>query len=395
MESEGDEASHQHPKRNKPTSSAPFSSTSVQDSSSEFPVLPADLISEILFKLPVKSHLKFKSVSKSWLGLISSPKFVKSHINISSDNNSLLYDHVTKAIDFDFPPNKSNKSSIKAVGSANGLIYVVLGHSDLFLWNPSIRKFKKLPSPRIVFLYMYGFGYDELNADYKVVCLTQKVYDDDSRYNVDKIYSLNNNSWKRLDEFRIGKLSNQTGMFVNGKLRWENTTKHFGCYSDWDVIFIDLADGRWGEMEKPFYSEGKLRFEPCLGVLENDLSMLCHHLGSHADVWVMKEYGVKESWTKMFIIKYPYDNMGYSVFGPPFCMSSEGEILFRNDSVFMIYNPNDDSIRFPKVSNFGPLVEATLYIESLVWLFVANGTTNATTSKDTKFTDEDIRVINK
>ncbi|KAM3339969.1 hypothetical protein P3S68_029839 [Capsicum galapagoense] len=86
MESEGDEASHQHPKRNKPTSSAPFSSTSVQDSSSEFPVLPADLISEILFKLPVKSHLKFKSVSKSWLGLISSPKFVKSHINISSDN---------------------------------------------------------------------------------------------------------------------------------------------------------------------------------------------------------------------------------------------------------------------------------------------------------------------
>ncbi|PHT36737.1 hypothetical protein CQW23_24437 [Capsicum baccatum] len=351
MESEGDEASHQHPKRNKPTSSAPFSSTSVQDSSSEFPVLPADLISEILFKLP--------------------------------------------AIDFDFPPNKSNKSSIKAVGSANGLICVVLGYSDLFLWNPSIRKFKKLPSPRIVFLYMYGFGYDELNDDYKVVCLTQKVYDDDSRYNVDKIYSLKNNSWKCLDEFRIGKLSNQTGMFVNGKLHWENTTKHFGCYSDWDVIFIDLTDGRWGEMEKPFYSEGKLRFEPCLGVLENDLSMLCHHLGSHADVWVMKEYGVKESWTKMFIIKYPYDNMGYSVFGPPFCMSSEGKILLRNDSVFMIYNPNDDSIRFPKVSNFGPLVEATLYVESLVWLFVANGTTNATISKDTKFTDEDIRVINK
>ncbi|PHU05607.1 hypothetical protein BC332_26429 [Capsicum chinense] len=265
MESEGDEASHQHPKRNKPTSSAPFSSTSVQDSSSEFPVLPADLISEILFKLPEVQEIAF--------------------------------------------------------------------------------------SPRIVFLYMYGFGYDELNADCKVVCLTQKVYDDDSRYNVDKIYSLNNNSWKRLDEFRIGKLSNQT--------------------------------------------EGKLRFEPCLGVLENDLSMLCHHLGSHADVWVMKEYGVKESWTKMFIIKYPYDNMGYSVFGPPFCLSSEGEISFRNDSVFMIYNPNDDSIRFPKVSNFGPLVEATLYIESLVWLFVANGTTNATTSKDTKFTDEDIRVINK
>ncbi|KAM3249636.1 hypothetical protein P3L10_011406 [Capsicum annuum] len=270
MESEGDEASHQHPKRKKPTSSAPFSSTSVQDLSSEFPVLLADLISEILFKLPLKSLLKFKSVSKSWLGLISSDNkyYTRHRFMLGFDPrkyikdcsvSSLLYDLVTRAIDLDFPPNKSNESSIKAVGSSNG-------------------KFKKLPSPRIGFLYMYGFGYDELNDDYyKVVCLTQKVYDDDSHYNVGKIYSLKNNSWKRLDDFRIGRLSNQTGMFVNGKLYWANTAKHFGCYSDWDIIFVDLADGRWGEMEKPCYAEGELSFKPCLGVLGNDLSMLCHH----------------------------------------------------------------------------------------------------------------------
>ncbi|PHT39264.1 hypothetical protein CQW23_22837 [Capsicum baccatum] len=321
MESEGDEASHQHPKRKKSTSSAPFSSTSVQDLSSEFPVLPADLISEILFKLPLKSLLKFKSVSKSWLGLISSDNkyYTRHRFMLGFDPrkyikdcsvSSLLYDHVTRAIDLDFPLNKSNESSIKAVGSANGLICVVISYSDLFLWNPSIRKFKKLPSPRIGFLYMYRFGY-ELNDDYyKVVCLTQKVYDDDSHYNVGKIYSLKNNSWKRLDDFRIGRLSNQT--------------------------------------------EGELRFKSCLGVLGNDLSMLCHPLESHADV----------------------------VLGPSFCMSSEGETLIRNDSVFMIYNPNDDSIRFPKVSNFGPLLEAMLFVESLIWPFVANGTSNATTSKD-------------
>ncbi|KAM3249614.1 F-box/kelch-repeat protein like [Capsicum annuum] len=270
---------------------------------------------------------------------------------------------------------QSGTNQLAAVGSANGLICVLSDYKNLSLWNPSIRKLKKLPSARTGYLYMYGFGYDELNEDYKVVSLTQKVYDDDSRYNVGKIYSLNNNSWKRLDDFQIGELSNQTGKFVNGKLHWANTTKRFSCYSDWDIIFVDLADGRWGEMEKPCYAEGNLEFKPCLGVLGNDLSMFCHHLRSHADVWVMKEYGVKESWTKMFIIKYPYDPMGYSLFGPPFSMSSEGEILFRNDSVFMIYNPNDDSIRFPEVSNCGPLVEATLYIESLVWPFVANGTT--------------------
>lgn len=137
-------------------------------------------------------------------------------------------------------------------------------------------------------------------------------------------------------------------------------------------------------MEKPCYGEGNFKFKPCLGVLGNDLSMFCHHLRSHADVWVMKEYGVKESWTKMFIIKYPYDPVGYSLFGPPFCMSSEGEILFKNGSVFMIYNLKDDSMRSSKVTNCGHLVEANLYIESLVWPVIAKVTRSATTSKAAK-----------
>lgn len=51
-------------------------------------------------------------------------------------------------------------------------------------------------------------------------------------------------------------------MFVNGKLYWAMTNKHFGYYNDWDIIFVDLADGRWGEMEKPCYGEGNFKFKP-------------------------------------------------------------------------------------------------------------------------------------
>ena len=116
-----------------------------------------------------------------------------------------------------------------------------------------------------------------------------------------------------------------------------------------------------------------------LGVLGNDLSMIYHPLTTHADVWVMKEYGVKESWTKMFNFKC----VGYSFFGPHFCMSSEGEILFKNGSNIIICNPKDDSMRFQEVTNCGQLVDAKLYIESLVWPFVVEHTRNATTSKAT------------
>ncbi|WMV45058.1 hypothetical protein MTR67_038443, partial [Solanum verrucosum] len=70
----------------KHTSSAPFSSTSIQDSSFELPFLPANLINKILLKLSGRSLVKFKRVSKSWLDLIFSPKFVKSHLNITANN---------------------------------------------------------------------------------------------------------------------------------------------------------------------------------------------------------------------------------------------------------------------------------------------------------------------
>ncbi|XP_055814316.1 F-box/kelch-repeat protein At3g23880-like [Solanum dulcamara] len=397
------EASHGHQKRSKHTSSAPFSSTSIQDSSFIFPILPTELINEILVRLPVKSLVKFRLVSKTWLRLISSSDFVKTHINISANNkayhrlmlgfdrpennlkgcsvSSLLYDHVTRAIDLDYPPKKSHQT-IKIVGSVNGLICVAIEEKDLFIWNPSIRKLTKLPAYRTDCFFSYGFGYDELHDDYKVVGITRSARHIDSPSDVSKIYSLNNNSWSCLDDFQTGIPFMKSGMFVNGKLHWAIATNRFSSYYDnWGIIFVDLADGRWGEIEKPCCGERNSVFMPCLSVLGTDLSMFCSRLCSHLDLWVMKEYGVKESWTKMFTIKYPDDLVGHSMVCPPFCMLIEGEILCRIGSIFMIYNPNDDSMRFRKVTNCNHLVEAKNYIESLVWPFVAEGTRDATTSE--------------
>src|ERR1044072_4289426 len=45
--------------------------------------LPHDLIVDILVRLPVKSLLRFKSVCKPWLSLISHPQFAKSHFDLA------------------------------------------------------------------------------------------------------------------------------------------------------------------------------------------------------------------------------------------------------------------------------------------------------------------------
>ncbi|XP_075086133.1 F-box protein CPR1-like [Nicotiana tabacum] len=86
-----------------------------------------------------------------------------------------------------------------------------------------------------------------------------------------------------------------------------------------------------GKMDTPCYGEGDFKFMPCLGVLGSVLSVLCDSRKTDTDVWVMNEYGVKESWTKMFTINYPVDRVG-NMLVPPFCMSSEGRILFEDGS---------------------------------------------------------------
>lgn len=86
MESQRDEAVPRHPKQSKPQNPAHVPSISRKDSIFSMPNLPAELITEILLKLPVKPLLRFSCVSKSWLAIISSAEFVKTYLLLSASN---------------------------------------------------------------------------------------------------------------------------------------------------------------------------------------------------------------------------------------------------------------------------------------------------------------------
>lgn len=87
------------------------------------------------------------------------------------------------------------------------------------------------------------------------------------------------------------------------------------------------------------YKDGELT----LGVLGSDLSLLrTPYHSTHADVWVMKEYGVKKSWTKLYTIRCPEY---YNLYQPLF-MYNNGEILLESGSTFAIYNPKNDTITY-------------------------------------------------
>ncbi|XP_059284690.1 F-box/kelch-repeat protein At3g23880-like [Lycium ferocissimum] len=355
--------------------------TSMQDSSRlSIPNLPPELINEILLRLPVKSLLRLTCVSKSWLALISNHAFIKTHLRLSANNEnnshhklmlrynqpkyplkgcsfrSLIYESVTEASDLDCLV--KNGHSLRIVGSVNGLVFLSSGAKELLLWNPAIRKYKKFPDykPRLkstIRCVTYGFGYDEFRDDYKVVGIF-RLYEYDSLDHVEVgIYSLSSDSWRSKDAFPGKMRFVYPSKLLYGKVHWATTA---------GIISIDMADEKWGKIEQPSCVERGFTFK--IGVLGNDLSVLCYD-HTCANVWVMEEYGVKESWTRMYTIKFRFDIERYGLVRS-FFMSNKGEILLVFGSTLMIYDPKGDSIKYAKVTNFGSCNGSEIYLESLV-----------------------------
>ncbi|XP_060170816.1 F-box/kelch-repeat protein At3g23880-like [Lycium barbarum] len=137
---------------------------------------------------------------------------------------------------------------------------------NLCNWNPSIRKYKKLPEsgvksrPTCSRYFRYGFGYDELHDDYILVVIFN-MFDDNPKYKTNiKIYSLKNDSWRTVRDFLEGSVIDCSAKFVKGKLYW---TSALG------TISFNLANEKWDTVEQPDYGKGN--FDLMLGVLGSDL----------------------------------------------------------------------------------------------------------------------------
>ncbi|XP_058784925.1 F-box/kelch-repeat protein At3g23880-like [Vicia villosa] len=249
--------------------------------------LPRDLIVEILCRLPVKFLLQFQSVCKLWNSLISDLKFAKKHLHLSTTRglNSVCYiDTLSRYIfeyrppdslfsiyymdvtQIEYPPNGFDRgyyqpdSTYYIVGSCNGILCLALDHEadlkDCFVlvWNPSIRKFKELSIGEFPFSCA-PFG--------------------------------------------------PSGTFVCGAINWL-ASKSWHRKTPCLIVSFDLKNESFQEILQPDYGEVDAS-SLSLGVLRDCLCMI----SGYAVLWVMKEYGNKESWTKLLTISYrpkPYSS---------------------------------------------------------------------------------------
>ncbi|XP_026459523.1 uncharacterized protein LOC113360203 [Papaver somniferum] len=132
-----------------------------------------------------------------------------------SDLENADYDHqsspnevvIQKRMDFPFEKYMF-LAVIQIIGSCNGLFFVKIGFLDVVtgLWNPATREYKIIPrseAPNEIefgIVRNYGFGYDRVRDEYKLVTIVTSRYSyDDIMVSRVEVYSLSSNSWRRID----------------------------------------------------------------------------------------------------------------------------------------------------------------------------------------------------
>ncbi|CAN4090923.1 unnamed protein product [Withania somnifera] len=352
-----------------------------------FSGLPDEIIIEILLRLPVKSLLKLRCVSKSWLSLLSGSHFVKAQIKFSSKNVNLMllvvssvsglvgkicstYSVVCENSCVDFArsdyPLKLPFRSAKFLGSCNGLICLTPVSFGLMLWNPTTGKYKEFQDSIVhsseSCYIRYGFGYDATNDDYKVVKIFSFPRGEGRYENVVEIFSLRGDSWKMGEGFDSGYVNAKSGVFLNGALHWELSDCR-GSGSCSEIMTLDLATETYGVMGLPNCEKGNASWT--LSVLGGYLVAGCNYYPNRTEMWVMKEYGVEKSWTKLVSLLSPPGRMGY--ISPLFVSENGGEVLVKLGTDISLYSTRNASYKSFGIHSAGCRlqVHAINYTESL------------------------------
>ncbi|XP_058224689.1 putative F-box protein At3g10240 [Rhododendron vialii] len=282
--------------------------------------LPQDVLIDILSRLPAKSLVRFKSVSKHWYSLLLNPNFISLHrtraplcycasrivgnypyrwqMHLLPDRTSI------RDLDLSFTgPHLADSSLYR--GSCDGLM-CLSEKSNIVICNPATRECRPLPQPpyRTWHTRYVGFAYDSKTSDYKVVRVAtfRKTTLVDNRI---QIYGMSADSWKETDAVVPNRdfttyyhlCTSLDGIFY--WLSYDSSTRVRA------IDALNTVEGSFERISLPagIRSDGHLHL--CL--MDDSISVVVPKYDDQRgetlfDVWLMDEYGLKGVWNKKYTI---------------------------------------------------------------------------------------------
>ncbi|AET02478.1 putative F-box domain-containing protein [Medicago truncatula] len=356
--------------------------------------IPDDLVFSILSKLSLKPLKRFGCVRKTWALLLENPCFQTNFISIPHsyyDGTSLLLYEAVECLDYslhcsfyllsderyenqvklDFPNpfQEDNPFSdfyncdFYGCDTFTGTL-CLKQRNTLSLWNLTTHEFKVIPLSPIEFVPPYreasvdvhGFGYDYIKDDFKIIRYIQftpissgrlkrlNVQHEDVSWNEIsyepewEIYSLRCNSWKKHDVNMPKRWCSGSyePLYIDGLSHWwsvsENCDEHL-------LVSFDLSNEMFFTTTIPIDIPLDIDTNFHLGFVYRRLVVLNRSIASISwylldktifYISILGELGVKESWTKLFVVgPLPYIDrlIGAGKNGDIFFQKKDGKLV--------------------------------------------------------------------
>ncbi|KAK6161715.1 hypothetical protein DH2020_005096 [Rehmannia glutinosa] len=312
--------------------------------------LPLCMIEEIISRVSIDDLLKWKFVSKPWNDLLSSPEFARIHQNRFKQISMAIMDYCRNS---SYPtsdrlagnkiyylPKILPRGKMEIVGSCDGLICLMnRGNRNIVILNPLTRDYWRLGAAESCSDWSHSwFGHHPSTGDYTLflgsTCFSYLfnfvTQIENWNINNDDCYQSSRDFiWvdqiKHLDRGKY-TISEEIGILLHEILHWPASIERCDNRYYQTVNKVITYDFNKNEV-----SEIAVRcsgYNSCftLGVLYGCLFGI-FKFGFYFELWVMKAYGVKESWTK-------YRNiLGYGYFDKltPLGFCSDGEMIMDDD----------------------------------------------------------------
>ncbi|KAL4379414.1 hypothetical protein GQ457_02G031930 [Hibiscus cannabinus] len=285
--------------------------------------MPEEVIVGILKRLPAKSVVRFRSVCKGWDTLISDPWFISTHLQASLSNNTsfLLFLCV-----------KNGKTRFSLHYDQDGF-----EESKQLHLPPFSSVFGSCNG--LICVQLFSFVVDFLLWNPSIQNYLYWGVDEGNSWIQPYLFSLKENCWKRVRAVQPDyAFRRQTSLpFVNGAVHWLGNRKR---------NVVDTA--------MPFWAYAELH-----------------------DLWVMKEYGVVESWTKVLTLHRVVLNtdfprvMGFRKNGQVLLQEHYLKIVslgLNSQQIGASLHLNCQEIELPGLHFWTDLFSVDNYVESLVLL---------------------------
>ncbi|XP_060210914.1 F-box protein At3g07870-like [Lycium barbarum] len=334
-----------------------------------FDRLSEEFVLDIVSRLPITSLLQFTFGRKSFYNLSHDPELVNLHLSravktdpciIFHKPNQLYFlefsDHGTEEAVMRKISNSFANSTLvfEVIGSCHGLLCIwdCLISDSLYVYNPFTRDYKELPisvEPHVQEL-VFWFGFHPITKEYKLI----KIKNYPICISDAEVLTFGGNRWRSIGKVGYRIDSSAKAIMLNGKMHWLTL---FGMYygrSDRLVVSFDLAYEVFGEVPKIDFGVDPRIVQFQLAVLGGWLAvaLISHRFNEGGlEIWVMREYNVKESWVKEFKIgAYTPTPNSVLQYVQPFvkvvCLLKNGKLLLECKGGYMVlYDPQNGVFR--------------------------------------------------